>query len=241
MTIIFPMAGLSSRFTKAGYTKPKYMLDIKGSSVFANAVGGFSRYFNQSKIVFVYRDIQNTQDFIAAECEKLSLGLYQSVVLEGCTLGQAHTVALGLERAMIADDESILVFNIDTFRPNFALPIAFDVADIDGYLEVFEAEGDQWSFVLPSDEGFCKVAKTAEKQRISNLCSSGLYYFKNSGDFREIFWRMQKRGDFTKNELYIAPMYNYLIQQGGDVRYHKINLEEIVFCGTPQEYERLIR
>ncbi|EAL5008357.1 capsular biosynthesis protein, partial [Campylobacter jejuni] len=26
MIIIFPMAGLSSRFTKAGYDKPKYML-----------------------------------------------------------------------------------------------------------------------------------------------------------------------------------------------------------------------
>ncbi|EDP5628571.1 capsular biosynthesis protein, partial [Campylobacter jejuni] len=29
MIIIFPMAGLSSRFTKAGYDKPKYMLDLK--------------------------------------------------------------------------------------------------------------------------------------------------------------------------------------------------------------------
>ncbi|ECK7515207.1 capsular biosynthesis protein, partial [Campylobacter jejuni] len=26
MIIIFPMAGLSSRFAKAGYDKPKYML-----------------------------------------------------------------------------------------------------------------------------------------------------------------------------------------------------------------------
>ncbi|EDP5982441.1 capsular biosynthesis protein, partial [Campylobacter jejuni] len=38
MIIIFPMAGLSSRFTKAGYDKPKYMLDLKGNSVFFHAV-----------------------------------------------------------------------------------------------------------------------------------------------------------------------------------------------------------
>lgn len=32
-----------------------------------------------------------------------------------------------------------------------------------------------------------KVIKTAEKERISNLCSSGLYCFKKTGDFKEIF------------------------------------------------------
>lgn len=146
---------------------------------------------------------------------------------------------MGLQRANISDKESLIIFNIDTFRPNFSLPTCFDREKIDGYLEVFEADGEQYSFVLPSDETLCKVAKTAEKQRISNLCSSGLYYFRKSKDFTDIFRTMQAKGDVTKKEFYIAPMYNYLIEKGGDVRYHKIGLEEIVFCGTPQEYERL--
>ena len=30
---IIPMAGLSSRFFKAGYNKPKYQLDLNGESV----------------------------------------------------------------------------------------------------------------------------------------------------------------------------------------------------------------
>lgn len=42
MIIIFPMAGLSSRFAKAGYDKPKYMLDLKGNSVFFHAVNSLS-------------------------------------------------------------------------------------------------------------------------------------------------------------------------------------------------------
>lgn len=45
MIIIFPMAGLSSRFAKAGYDKPKYMLDLKGNSVFFHAVNSFKKYF----------------------------------------------------------------------------------------------------------------------------------------------------------------------------------------------------
>ena len=38
------MAGLSSRFAKAGYKVPKYMLDIDGNSVFYHAVSSFKRY-----------------------------------------------------------------------------------------------------------------------------------------------------------------------------------------------------
>ena len=39
--IVIPMAGLSSRFTKAGYTKPKYMLPLAGKSVFAHSIESF--------------------------------------------------------------------------------------------------------------------------------------------------------------------------------------------------------
>lgn len=69
-----------------------------------------------------------------------------------------------------------MIFNIDTFRPNFSLPTTLDFCKIDGYLEVFEANGEQWSFVLADEND--NVIKTAEKERILNLCSSGLYYLK---------------------------------------------------------------
>ena len=38
-----------------------------------------------------------------------------------------------------------------------------------------------------------KVIKTAEKERISNLCSSGLYCFKKTGDFKKIFSKIKEK------------------------------------------------
>lgn len=236
MIIIFPMAGLSSRFTKAGYDKPKYMLSLKGHSVFFHAVNGFKKYFNEFQFLFIYRDIQDTKNFIQKECKKLGLLSYQSIKLDKETLGQAHTVMLGLQKANINDNESILIFNIDTFRSNFSLPTTLDLSKIDGYLEVFQAQGEQWSFVLAGEND--RVIKTTEKERISNLCSSGLYYFKNILEFKQAFYTMQNHNDLSKGEFYIAPMYNYLIKKGLLIKYHKISLDEIVFCGTPDEYER---
>ena len=239
MTIIFPMAGMSSRFTKAGYDKPKYMLKVDDKSVFYYAISSFKNYFESCNFLFIYRDIQDTKTFIENECKQMGLNHYESIFLDAPTNGQAETVYLGLLKSQCDVNESILVFNIDTFRPNFQLPSELDFNNIDGYLEVFEAEGDHWSFVLPEGSTSDKVKKTTEKERISSLCSSGLYYFKRAGDFIDIFEMLQKNDIRTKNEYYIAPMYNYLIEQGKDIRYSIIDLDEIIFCGTPQEYEVL--
>lgn len=238
MIIIFPMAGLSSRFTKAGYKVPKYMLDINGNSVFYHAVNSFNRYFDDCKFLFIYRDIQDTKSFIKKECENMGLKSYNMVELKFETQGQAHTVQLGLDISNSDLNDSILIFNIDTFRPNFILPNSFDISKIDGYLEVFEGEGDHWSFVMP--QNIDDVAKTTEKDRISSLCSSGLYYFGKASDFISIFKKSFESNDRSKGEFYIAPLYNELIANGKIIKYFKIKLDEIVFCGTPQEYERLV-
>lgn len=241
MRIVFPMAGLSSRFSNAGFDKPKYMLDVDSNTVFYHAINSFKRYFKEHEFLFIFRDIQDTNSFINKECRKLGLENYKAVCLDKPTDGQAETVYIGLKKANVSESESVLIFNIDTFRPNFELPETLDLIDIDGYLEVFEAEGDHWSFVLPESDGSNKVLKTTEKDRISSLCSSGLYYFREAIDYFGTFERIIEIDDRTKNEFYIAPMYNYLIKQGKDIRYAQISLDEIVFCGTPNEYKAVKR
>lgn len=237
MRIVFPMAGLSSRFTKAGYDKPKYMLNVDSNTIFYHAINSFKNYFNEHEFLFIFRDIQDTSSFINNECQKLGLKNYKAVCLDKPTDGQAETVFMGLKEANVSKYESILIFNIDTFRPNFKLPESLNLTAIDGYLEVFEADGDHWSFILPESGNSDKVIKTTEKDRISSLCSSGLYYFKEAKDYLDTFERVLETDDRTKNEFYIAPMYNHLIKQGKDIRYNQISINEIVFCGTPNEYE----
>ncbi len=235
MILVFPMVGLSSRFAKAGYDKPKYMLKVDRNTVFYHSVIGFKKLFKNVKVLFIYRDIQNTKEFITSECKKMGLTDYKTIELNNPTDGQAETVYLGLKKSKI-ENNSMIVFNIDTFRSNFYLPEELDFQKIDGYLEVFEDKGEHWSFVLPENNNSNKVIETAEKNRISSLCSSGLYYFKNISEFNKTFEKIIALNDRVKNEFFIAPMYNYLIKDKKDIRYFKINLDEIVFCGTPDEF-----
>ncbi|MGS0682198.1 glycosyltransferase family 2 protein [Shewanella sp. 125m-7] len=232
--IVIPMAGLSSRFFKAGYTEPKYMLPAHGIPLFDHAVLSFKAYFETTEFLFIVRSDYNTPGFVESRCQVLGIKNYQIVTLEADTRGQAETVYLGIKDCN--DDLPITIFNIDTFRPNFIFPDATNESD--GYLEVFKGEGSNWSYAKPKAPNCNQVIETAEKNPISDLCSTGLYHFDHARDFKRVFQieAAKPAYEWQKQELYIAPLYNYLIGEGKDIRYHLIERNEVVFCGVPQEY-----
>jgi hypothetical protein len=237
--IVIPMAGLSRRFTEAGYTRPKYMLSAHGRTLFAHAVGSFSAYTQTLPFLFIARDIAGTPAFFEAECARLGIRNAQIVVLDAPTSGQAETVARGL--AQIAPEAPVTIFNIDTFRPGFRFPSAFDLEHVDGYLEVFRGSGPNWSYVRPA-AGSDRVAETTEKVPISDLCCTGLYHFRSAGDYLIAYADFADRdaARLGLRELYVAPMYNLLIARGADVRYDVIPEENVVFCGIPEEYDAFL-
>ena len=108
---------------------------------------------------------------------------------------------------------------------------------IDGYLEVFRGGGPNWSYVRPAVSGDCRAAETAEKVEISDLCCTGLYYFRESGRFKASFEKQASGNDFR--ELYVAPLYNSMIKAGANIFYHEISQDKLSFCGVPEEYELL--
>ncbi len=240
MTIIIPMAGLSSRFTKAGYTLPKYMLYAGGKSLFSHAVESFKHYFKTTRFVFIARDIFDTGTFIKEECKLLGIEDFEVVTLQAPTKGQAETVLMGVKNAKLTDEESILIFNIDTFRSGFTFPAKLN--EWDGYLECFEGNGANWSYAKTEDgTQNSKVIETAEKREISKFCSTGIYYFKRAADFLYAYKENEIHTIGGLKELYVAPLYNYLINKGKNIRVVIIKRAEVVFCGVPEEYVDYLR
>jgi hypothetical protein len=239
--IVIPMAGLSRRFTEAGYKVPKYMLEAHGRTLFDYAVLSFAEYFESVPFLFIARDIADTPAFIRARCEALGIKDFHCVALQRETRGQAETVALGLQAAGIKADTPITIFNIDTFRPGFRFPDFMDTSD--GYLETFVGEGEAWSFVQPIAEGTDQVAETTEKRRISHFCCTGLYHFGRASAFLEAYGHDEKlsKEELQAGELYVAPLYNRLIAKGADIRFSIVPAEAVVFSGVPAEYHELLR
>ena len=237
--IVIPMAGESRRFAEAGYSLPKYRLDLHGRSVFAHAAGGFSALFGAEPVLFILRG-EAAAEFVAAECAALGLADPRIVRLDSPTAGQAETVDLGLSGARVGEGEPLTIFNIDTFRPGFSYPLGAWTQTSDGWLEVFRGSGANWSYVRPDpanrDEPL--ALETAEKRPISDLCCTGLYQFARAGDFRMALDRERRAPSMP--ELYVAPLYNHLIAAGRRIHYRLIARNEVIFCGTPTEYQALL-
>ncbi|MGF1697583.1 glycosyltransferase family 2 protein [Vibrio lamellibrachiae] len=242
--IVIPMAGMSSRFFKAGYTQPKYMLEAHGETLFEHSINSFKAYFTSKPFLFIVKDVFDTPEFVKQKAQYMGIQEFHISILADDTRGQAETVALGLEQLEqqgISYNGAITVFNIDTFRPNFVLPSV--TAHSDAYLEVFKGNGDNWSFAKPIREDSTQVMKTAEKNPISDLCSTGLYHFNQKQDYLDAYeqYLAKPQEEWEKGELYIAPLYNLLIEKGLNVHYHLIERENVIFCGVPDEYTDFLK
>lgn len=231
--ICIPMAGKSTRFYTAGYTKSKFQLEVGKVSLFRLSVLSFLNYFESETFLFVLNKKNQSLEFVKDELKTLKIRNYKIVQLDGDTRGQAETVALALVKERISVTEHLLIFNIDTIRPNFKYPNHFPNFP---WLETFTAEGEHWSFILPkpnTDE----VLQVVEKQRISDFCSTGIYFFPKIIDYLNVFNEFATTP--PNSELFVAPLYQQLITQKKIVKFSVISPREIFLAGTPSEFRKL--
>ena len=176
---IFPMAGLSSRFQSSGYTDPKFkLLTHGGRNLFQDSIYGFKRYFDVEDFLFIYRQGTTTADEIYVWCNEVGLKNknIRTFELTNPTLGQAETVFKACSQLQTSSTEPIFIFNIDTIYKDFKKPSDIEILN---FIDVTNVPGDHWSFVRPDSNDKNIAIEVKEKQRISNLCSVGLYGFKS--------------------------------------------------------------
>lgn len=232
--IVIPMAGDSRRFRDAGYETPKYMLALHGRPLFDWTLLSFASEFRREDFLFVARDGYDTYHFLRTRLAVLGIAKADIVMLAAPTLGQADTVAQGLMRQGVPQTEPLCIFNIDTIRPGVNISPMRDAA---GWLEVFRAQGEHWSFIEPDRQDPKWVRRCSEKQRISDLCSTGLYFFSSASLFFDAL--SAERRNPSSCELFVAPLYNHLVAAGLKVGWREVPCDRVILSGVPGEYEAL--
>ncbi|WP_333563187.1 glycosyltransferase family 2 protein [Clostridium fessum] len=237
MTIIITMAGLGSRFRKVGYNCPKYMIDAKGRTLFdwsMDSLIGYNKIV--SRYVFVVRKEDEAEAFIKEHCARYGIHDVKIVEIDHMTDGQATTCMLAIPYCNLND--AIVVYNIDTYVE----PGEMKYEDIsgDGHIPCFHAEGDHWSFAKLDNAG--KVIEVREKVRISDNCTLGAYYFSSAKLYEDLYqeYYVDDR-HMEKNEKYIAPLYNYMIEKGMDVTISIVDSDKVHVLGTPEELQIFLK
>lgn len=233
MTIVITMAGLGSRFKKAGYTVPKYMIEAHGKTLFAwsmESLQGFDLANNTC--IFIVRGEDKSEDFIRKACESMGIRSVKVIEIDHLTDGQATTAMLAKEEWDKEDE--LLIYNIDTYVEAGEMN-ASQIAG-DGFIPCFHADGDHWSFAKLDETG--KVTEVREKVRISDNCTLGAYYFKSCGLYEQLYNEYYTSDEnLEKGEKYVAPLYNYLIGKGGEVRISIVDYDKVHVLGTPEELD----
>ncbi len=233
--VVITMGGLGSRFRKAGYTVPKYMIEAKGKTLFEwsmISLDGYKKDVNQYIFIAMKEEGIDMEGFIKEKCQELEIDNYHLILLDYLTDGQATTATLA--EKYWNKEHALLIYNIDTYVE----PGQMNSEELkgDGFIPCFKAEGDHWSFVRLDEQE--RVIEIKEKQRISDHCTLGAYYFKTCDLYKKLYDEYySEEKNLVKGEKYVAPLYDYLLSKGGEIYISDIAPERVHVLGTPEELQ----
>ncbi len=233
--IVITMAGRGSRFYEAGYTVPKYEIEVHGHSLFHWSMRSLQHFLDAgSRLIFVCLADNQSGPYVRAQCAALGLHDVHIVELAELTDGQA-TSAL-LSRGLWRPEAPLLVYNIDTYvEPHALRPDAIRPGS-DGWVPCFQVPGEHWSFVHLGPDGWAD--DLAEKQRISEYATIGLYWFARAADYADAYTRFfTDPANLVRGERYIAPLYRQLLQDGKKISISDLDPATVHVLGTPAELD----
>lgn len=235
-----PMAGEGSRFLKEGWTTPKPLIELNGQPLFKHAISSVTDKDIQMKYSFIVR-----QEHI--DKYQIDKGI-RSFLPEANLFSVVKTTRGAVETCLIAenaiaDDDAVIVMDCDLeFRSKKFMEIIKQILNkpieeaTGGALVSFESNEPRYSYAALGEDGF--VARTAEKEVISNHALCGAYFFASGRRFKQIAHLLLAEPAFTKPEYYVSLLFNYLLKDGEKV--WLAPMEEYYSYGTPEELKQYL-
>lgn len=238
MKIIITASGLGSRFSKKGIQIPKYLIKANEKTLLEYSILTLSNFFNY-EFIFIFRELEDKnkiEEIIKniKNHEGKKITKFHIVNLDKITKGQGETVLFA--KKYFISDEDFMIFNIDTYVfDSHKFIKEEDIGeDVDGIIYTTKADGEHWSFAKTKNNSN-KVIEVSEKKRISDNASIGLYYFKSFFEYCELVLKNRQQIIQIYNELYVMPIYKYLIEKGKYIINKNIPNKNFIPLGTPDE------
>lgn len=247
MNILFPIAGLGTRFKSDGYLDPKPFIDFKGKSIIEWSLSSINL---PGKYYIIVNGLEKKYtDQLVEIADKYYLDL-QIIDIGHSTRGQAETCLLALETGKIDLNEQLVITNCDQYtpwNPNKFLKFLKE-NDCDGlvstysHADVVVGKEGRYSYIELDETGY--GARFAEKIAISPWALNGIYYWKNANLFVESAKKLMhddSDAGWTSGKLscvkekYVSLTYNYLIKDGYKIKNYHMENDDFVSLGSPNE------
>ena len=227
MHILIPASGKGMRFSDAGFEESKPFISVGDRMIIEHVISSFPADVNKT-IIFTEDQIKNH----SKEIKKIN-AIADIKGLPNVTDGPLRTLVVGARDVLLVDTP-FLIANCDMVVDVSIAKIEKVMEEVDAVLVSFKERDpkiNHWSFIR-EERG--NVIKVAEKERISDNASLGLYSFRSSNKFLESAERTFKEGTMVKNEWYVSCIYeDFLIKNSARI----LNVEKSnqISLGTPYE------
>lgn len=227
--LVMPMAGHGSRFSKAGFDRPKPLLRLYHQPLFWWAVESVRREVQLRSLTFVVLR-EHVEVFGIDRQIRDRYPEAELVVLNEPTSGALVTAMLGCRNV---DGAGPIVFN-DCDHAFDARSLATALRQLDGgaagMLCHFRSQNPAYSYAEYAPGG--RLVRTVEKEVISDLAIAGAYAFQDCGTF------LRHAAEYLKtcpySEPFMSGVYNTMVAAGAEVR--GAVLDRHVSFGTPAEF-----
>lgn len=234
--VVIPMAGAGSRFASAGYELPKPLIDVRGKPMVQWVIDNLAVAGTRFTFIVQQDHLNNEEWDVYGRLQAAAPGCV-IVPARGLTQGAACTVLLAEHQ--LDPDRPLLIANADQFVECNMNAFLYEAQSADGCISVFhqpDASDCKWSYARLGDTGL--VEEVREKEPISDLATTGIYYWTRAGDFFECAREMMKKDIRVNGEFYVCPVYNEAIEKGMKIKVSRC--QRMWGLGTPADLEHFL-
>ncbi len=226
------MAGKGSRFKNQGFKLPKPFIDVDGQPMISMVIDNLKPKNIKHKFIFIALR-EHIEKYFLEEVIKAKIQEFDIVAVDSFTEGAAQTVLLASK--LFNDEENVLIANCDQFVDiNIENYLANIDKSSDGDIQCMYASSPKWSYIRYKGN---LVESVVEKEVISDVATTGLYWFKSGKICVRYLEELVKNNIKSKGEFYVAPSYNLLIKDGLKITFSIVgNDTDVMYgTGTPQD------
>ena len=221
LNIVVPMAGLGSRFARAGYSLPKPLIPVHGVPMIRLVIANITPSVPH-RFIFICQNAHIAEFNLRETLSEWAPGSV-TIGIDGLTEGAACTVLLA--RELIGDEQPLMIANSDQFVDCSIDAYLADMTtrNLDGLIMTMWADDPKWSYAALDGQGL--ATEVVEKKVISNHATVGIYNFAHGRDFVVAAEAMIAADERVNGEFYVAPVYNQMIAHGAKIGVYDIGRE----------------
>lgn len=237
INVVIPMAGLGSRFAKAGFLKPKPFIDVLGKPMIIRVLENL--YIPNANYILIARREHLESEQVLVKYIRSNFNAH-FIGIDKLTEGTACTVLYA--KSIIDNDIPLLIANSDQIVDMDINEYIKDCVDrkLDGSLLTFidSEKNPKWSFAKLGSHNIVEYVK--EKEAISDIATVGIYYFNRGNIFVNSAINMIIENDRVNGEFYTCPVYNYAIKDKAKIGIYNIDYRQMHGIGTPEDLQKYI-